>query len=193
MKKGFLVLLFCAAVFGSMAQTDVYFRFANPKVESGNPSVFTFDIEMKANQPGTYQRDLQIYFDYSGDAFGKEIVKNENLSIEKLMLMEGSIEGTPKYSFIKVTDVMNQDRVAILTEFTAEDIKPGPDFYNMVPEEWAGLARISIKIKNNEPKAGIKYIRELMEGGLYYAKTDSKPYKYDSLIIDNDLVKESLK
>ncbi|MBN1340495.1 MAG: hypothetical protein JXA03_14290 [Bacteroidales bacterium] len=193
MKKGLLLFFLCTVFMAGMTQPDVYFRFANPQVIPGDPGVFTFDIEMMSNQPDTYQRDLQVYFDYSGEAFGDDIVKNNNLVIEKLMLMDGVIGDTPKYSFIKVTDVNNFHRVAILTEFTAEEVKPGPDYYNLVPEEWSGLARISIKIKSEDSKAGIKMIQELMEGGLYYTKTDSKPYKYDKLIIDNDLIKENLK
>ena len=175
------------------AQVDVSFRFANAQVNSDDAGLFQFDIEMKASQLDTYQRDLQIFMDYNPKAFGSEIVKNELINVEKLELMQGDISGEDKYSFIRITDVNNADRIAILTEFTAEKSSSGPGFYNMVTTDFIGLARITIKIKNSDEKAGIKMVHKLMDGGLYYAKTDSKPYKYDKLIIDNDLIDTSLK
>jgi hypothetical protein len=188
----FIVAVAISGFANSQEDVNVHVRFANAGPVEEDPGLFGFDIEMKADQPGTYQRDLQFYFDYSKEAFGVDIFKNEAMAVSKLELMEGDIEGVEKYGFIRITDVQNQNRIAILTEFTAEEVKSGPGFYNMVTEEWQGVARIQIRIRNSDAVAGIKFVHELMEGGLYYAKTGSKPYKYTKLYVENDLMDASL-
>ena len=69
-----IFILFSSFVF---PQTQLSFRFSNPLIIEGNPDLLQFDVEIKADETGTFLRDLQIYFDYNSLAFGSNIFINQ--------------------------------------------------------------------------------------------------------------------
>lgn len=193
MKRLALLTGLVALAIAMQAQSTLYFRFANTEIKEGAPSYLVFDIELKAGELDTYQRDLQVFIDYNPDAFGENIVSKGRIELEKLDLMQGETDDSEKYKFIKITDVNDRNRFAFLTEFTTDEKHPGPAFFNMVPTEYTGFVRVKMEIKDDNQKAGIKFVEELMSDGQYYAKTDSKPYKYEKVVLENSLADKSLK
>jgi hypothetical protein len=192
MKRFFLAILACILILPGIGQETLKFRFNNAKVTGSEPARLQFDIEIMSENPGTYQSDLQVFFDYSTAAFGKDISKNKKLTVSKLELMDGKIGDEEKYLILNITD-SNEGRIAIMSEYNTEAKSQTPDFYNMVPNTWKGLFRISIEIKNPSATAGIKFCESQMADGEYYVTQNESPKKYSKITCENDLLKQGLK
>jgi len=174
MKKSSLLLiiaiLFSICLF---SQTQLSFRVSNPYVIEGTTDVFQFDVDVKANVAGTFQRDLQVYLDYNTLAFGVDIVANGKVTVSMLDLM------SDHYQIVNSTD--NTDaKIAVITEATEELNQNGSDMYfNEVTTEWTGLLRFQIDISDADQPTGISFDEDLMNGGQYRQDlTSTDPIAY---------------
>ncbi|MCD4746005.1 MAG: T9SS type A sorting domain-containing protein [Bacteroidales bacterium] len=193
----FLAILLFFAFLSEAQQPQLTWRFTNAKVISGNPSIFQFDVEVKCNQEGTYQSDMQIYFNYNTFAFGENIrgiPGNINfprkIHYRKLELIQGEFAGISKYNI--VNDANNtSSRYAIITE--ASFPMANPLFMNEVDTDFKGFLQFQIKIEDYTQLAGIEFKGFLMNGGEYYRDANSQISKYfDPCLYDNDLLEVSL-
>jgi hypothetical protein len=190
MKK--LTLIF-AIVFllGNIAnsQTQLTWRFARPQVIAGTPDIFQFDVQVKADAAGTFQRDLQVYFDYNTAAFGTDIFANGKVQVQNLLLMN------TYYTQVNTAD-NTSSTLAVITEAINEMTDPGSSTkFNEMPIDFIGLLRFKIEIADNSQLAGITFNETLMNGGQYeqsIANTDPIAYQ-DPCLYENSLSNSSLK
>jgi len=181
-----VLLLSCNLAF---SQTQLSFRFSNPLIIDGSPQLFQFDVEVKANETGTFVRDIQIYFDYNPLAFGGDIVANGKVVVTNLALMNGH------YQTINQTD-NTSSKFAVITEATEEMNQHGSAIYfNEVPLNYIGFLRFQIEIANTTETAGISFDQVLMNGGQYRQSTTSvEPVVYQiPNLYENSLENLSLK
>jgi len=185
-----ILILISSALF---AQTQLSFRISNPYVISGTPDVFQFDVDVKADAAGTFQRDLQLYLDYNTSTFGSEIVANGKLTVAMLDLL------ADHYQIVNTVD--NTDsKIAIITEATEELNQNGSAaYFNEVTTEWTGLLRLQIDIADATQLTGIEFDEDLMNGGQYMqdvASTDPLAYNdpslYENSINNIDLVGQDI-
>jgi hypothetical protein len=169
-------------------QTQLSFRFSNPLIIEGNPDLFQFDVEIMADETGTFLRDLQIYFDYNSLAFGSSIFTNGKVTVSNLALMNNH------YQMVNSAD-NKSSKFAVILEATEEMNHPGSAWYfNEVPITYTGLLRFQIKISDTAQTSGITFDQELMNGGQYMqatASTDPISYQFTN-IYDNSLTNLSL-
>jgi hypothetical protein len=162
MKKSSLLLailvFFSTCLF---SQTQLSFKISNPYVLSGTPDIFQFDVDVKADVAGTFQRDLQVYLDYNTSAFGTDIVANGKVTVTTLDLM------ADHYVIVNSTD-NTASKIAVITEATEElDQNGGATYFNEVTTEWTGLLRFQIDIADANELTGIAFDELLMNGGQY--------------------------
>ncbi len=194
MKKNTLLII--SIIFFStclFSQTELSFRLSNPYVVAGTPDVLQFDVDVKADEAGTFQRDLQVYLDYSTLAFGSDIVANGKVTVSMLDLM------ADHYQIVNITD--NTDaKIAVITEATEElNQNGGATYFNEVETSWVGLLRFQIDISDANELTGISFDEALMNGGQYMqdlSSTDPIPYLnpnlYENLITDITLVGQDI-
>ncbi len=90
MKKFYLIFaLFTLVSITVTSQPQLTWRFANCEVINAGTQL-QFDVEVKANVAGSFQRDLQVYFDYNTAAFGSNIVANGKITYTPLALMNAT-------------------------------------------------------------------------------------------------------
>jgi hypothetical protein len=176
MKKN--ILLVVSIIFFStclFAQTQLSFRFSNPYVVAGTPDVFQFDVDVKANNAGTFQRDLQVYLDYNTGAFGSDIVASGNVTVTPLDLM------ADHYVIVNTTD-NTESKIAVITEATEELNQNGSAaYFNEVSTSWTGLLRFQIAIVDAGELTGLAFDEALMNGGQYRQDVAStNPIAYTS-------------
>jgi len=187
-----ITLLFTMLTFVSLlgvSQTQLTWRFARPQVIAGTPDIFQFDVEVKADVAGSFQRDLQVYFDYNTLAFGSDIVANGKVSVSNLTLMDNF------YFVVNSADNTNS-KFAVITEATNEMSQIGSaTFFNEVSTSFTGFLRFQIEILDNNQLAGVSFDQALMNGGQYMqsgSNTDPIAYVNPSLY-ENSLASSSLK
>ncbi len=174
-------------------QTQLSFRFSNPHVISGPPDMFQFDVDVKADGSGTFHCDLQVYLDYSTDAFGPGIVGNGKVIVSTLNLMSGH------YLIVNTTD-NTTSKIAIITEATEEMAQTGSsDYFNEMETSWVGLFRFQIEIAGADELTGITFDETLMNGGQYMQSLTSTdpivytdPNLYENTLSDLSLVGQDL-
>jgi len=177
-------------LFSSFAfpQAQLSFRFSNPLIIEVNPALLQFDVEIKADETGTFLRDLQIYFDYNSLAFGSSIFTNGKVTVSNLAIMNNH------YQMVNSAD-NKSSKFAVILEATEEMNHPGSAWYfNEVPITYTGLLRFQIKISDTTQTSGIAFDQNLMKGGQYMqatASTDPVSYQFAN-IYDNSLVNLSL-
>jgi hypothetical protein len=195
MKKFTLFFVCCVLIGGFvMAQETLTWRFANPQVISGSPDIFQFDVQVKASAAGTFQRDLQVYFDYNTAAFGADIVANGKIAVSELELMNNASFPSATYSIVNSAD-NTSSKFAVITEADNELTQSGTTTYFLeMPTEFTGLLRFQIDIANAAELAGISFDATLMDGGQYKQSTsNTDPVKYaEAAVYDNDLTNASL-
>jgi hypothetical protein len=187
-----IILIFTMLTFVSflgMSQTQLTWRFARPQVIAGTPDIFQFDVEVKADAAGTFQRDLQVYFDYNTLAFGNDIVANGKVSVSNLTLMDN-------FYFVVNSADNTSSKFAVITEATNEMSQSGSlTYFNEVSTTFTGFLRFQIEIADANELAGISFDQALMDGGQYMqsvSNTDPVAYVNPSLY-ENNLVNSSLK
>jgi len=155
------------------AQPQLTWQFNNIEVINAGTQL-RFDVEVKANVAGSYQRDLQIYFDYNTLGFGSNIVANGKISYSPLTLMDAA-----KYVVVNMAD-NTSSKFAIITEAINEMTQPGSaTYYREITTTYQGLLRFTITLASNTQTAGIAFDQVLMNGGQYYQSTsNTDPVKY---------------
>jgi len=176
MKKFYLFFALVTLVsFTVTSQPQLTWQFANVEVVNAGTKL-QFDVEVKASVAGSYQRDLQIYFDYSTLGFGSNIVANGKITYTPLTLMDAT-----KYVVVNMAD-NTSSKFAIITEAINEMTQPGSaTYYREVTTTYQGFLRFSITIApgGNTQTAGIAFDQVLMNGGQYYqSTTNTDPVKY---------------
>ncbi len=194
--KKFTLFFACCVLMGGLlfGQETLTWRFANPQVIAGSPDVFQFDVEVKASTAGTFQRDLQVYFDYNTAAFGSDIVANGKISVSELELMDNPSFPSATYSIVNSAD-NTSSKFAVITEADNELAQAGSSTYFLeVPTEFTGLLRFQIDIASASELAGISFDGTLMDGGQYKQSTsNTDPVKYaEAAVYDNNLTNASL-
>jgi hypothetical protein len=184
MKKFYVIFaLFALISLTVTAQPQLTWRFANVGLINAATQL-QFDVEVLANAGGTYQRDLQIYFDYNTLGFGSNIVANGKITYTPLTLMDIS-----KYVVVNMAD-NTSSKFAIITEAIDEMTQPGSAAdYTEITTSYQGLLRFTIDIASLGQSAGIVFDQVLMNGGQYYQSTsNTNPIKYaDPSVYNNDL------
>jgi len=170
------------------SQTQLSFRISSPYVITGTPDVLQFDVDVKADDAGTFQRDLQLYLDYNTMAFGSDIVANGKITVTALDLM------ADHYQVVNIVD--NTDaKIAIITEATEElDQNGSATYFNEVTTEWTGLLRFQIDIADANELTGIAFDENLMNGGQYRQDVSStNPIAYlNPSLYENNLANINL-
>ena len=155
-----LLLSMLVSVF-VFSQVQLTFRFSNAHVISGTPDVFQFDVDVKASEPGTFQRDMQIYLDYNTAAFGVDMVDAGKITVSQLSLM------SDHYQIVNIAD-NTESKFAIITDALEELNQNGSeDYFNQILTTFEGLIRIEIEISDIDEFTGISFDEELMNGGQY--------------------------
>jgi hypothetical protein len=194
MKKFTFTLLSVLLLTGYLfPQTQLSFRFSNPHVIFGTPDMFQFDVDVKADGPGTFHRDLQVYFDYNTVAFGPGVVENGKLIVSTLSLM------SDHYQIVNITD-NTTSKIAIITEAIEEMSQSGSsDYFNEIGTSWTGLLRFQIEIAGADEFTGISFDEALMNGGQYMQSLTSfdpivylNPNIYENTIANLSLVGQDL-
>ena len=194
MKKFTLILLSVLLLTGySFSQEQLSFRFSNPHVIFGAPDMFQFDVDVKADVPGTFHRDLQVYLDYNTVAFGPGIVENGKVIVSTLNLMSNH------YQIVNITD-NTTSKIAIITEAIEEMGQSGsPDYFNEMETSWVGLLRFQIEIAGANELTGITFDEALMNGGQYMQSLTSfdpivylSPNIYENAITNLSLTGQDL-
>jgi hypothetical protein len=184
MKKFYLIFALISLISLTItAQPQLTWRFNNVEVVNAGTKL-QFDVEVKANVAGSYQRDLQIYFDYNTLGFGSNIVGNAKITYSPLTLMDIS-----KYVVVNMAD-NTSSKFAIITEAIDEMTVPGGSAdYTEITTTYQGLLRFTINIASNAQAAGIAFDQALMNGGQYYQSTsNTDPLKYmDPSLYENNL------
>ncbi len=189
MRKVLLIFTMLTFVsFLGMSQTQLTWRFAKPQVIAGTPDIFQFDVEVKADNAGSFQRDLQVYFDYNTLAFGTDIVANGKVSVTDLTLMDNF------YFVVNSADNTNS-KFAVITEATNEMSQSGSlTYFNAVSTSYTGVLRFQIEISDANQLAGIDFDQNLMNGGQYMQSvSNTDPIAYvNPCLYDNNLTNLSL-
>jgi hypothetical protein len=186
MKKFYLIFALLSLISLTItAQPQLTWRFNNVEVINAGTQL-QFDVEVKANAAGSFQRDLQIYFDYNNAGFGSNIVANGKISYSPLTLMDAA-----KYVVVNMAD-NTTSKFAIITEAINEMTQPGSaTYYKEVTTTYQGLLRftINIAVGGNNQTAGIVFDQVLMNGGQYYQSlSNTDPLKYlDPSLYENNL------
>ncbi len=178
----FALLFFAGAA--TFSQEQISFKFSNAKIIGGTHDVLQFDIEIKADAPGTFHRDLQVYLDYNTLAFGEGAVAAGKVSISALELMDSH------YLTVSLVD-NTPSKFAFISEAVEELNQPGTaTHFSEVPVEYTGFIRVQMEIDDNNILAGIAFDEELMNGGQYMQSTTSTdPIAYnDPCVFENDLM-----
>ena len=183
--KKFALLFACLTLmsFYVTSQPQLTWHFANFEVINAGTQL-QFDVEVKASAAGTYQRDLQIYFDYNTAGFGSNIVANGKITYTPLALMDAS-----KYVVVNMAD-NTSSKFAIITEAINEMTQPGSaTYYKEITTSYQGLLRFTITIASNTQTAGIAFDQALMNGGQYYqSASNTDPVKYQETgLYENNL------
>jgi hypothetical protein len=174
MKKFYVIFaLFTLVSLTVTAQPQLTWRFNNVEVINAGTQL-QFDVEVMANAGGSYQRDLQIYFDYNTLGFGSNIVANGKITYSPLTLLDAT-----RYVVVNMAD-NTSSKFAIITEAINEMTQPGSStYYREVTTSYQGLLRFTINIASNTQTAGIAFDEALMNGGQYYqSTTNTDPIKY---------------
>jgi parallel beta-helix repeat protein len=198
-----IIILFVGASIASTIGADINrlyvdlgpqltWRFTDPQIVPGTPDKLIFDVEIKCDVPGTFHRDLQIYFNYNTDAFGDSIVTNGKISISDLYLMNDQ----PYYYYVNYPGSDNSpSRYSLLTANSKEGYMVGsPTYFTEVPTSWAGFVRFQIEITDATELAGIFFGETQMNTGQYYQNTSvPAPESYaNPSLYENDLLNEPL-
>jgi hypothetical protein len=185
--KKFALLFACLTLmsFYVSSQPQLTWQFANAEVINAGTQL-QFDVQVKASAVGSYQRDLQIYFDYNTLGFGSNIVANGKITYTPLSLLDAS-----QYLVVNMAD-NTSSKFAIITEAINEMTQPGgTTYYKEVTTDFQGLLRFTIDIApgSNLQAAGIAFDQALMNGGQYkQSTTNTDPVKYtDPCLYANDL------
>jgi len=184
MKKFYVIFALLSLIsLAITAQPQLTWRFANAEVINAGTKL-QFDVEVKANVAGSFQRDLQIYFDYSTLGFGSSIVANGKITYSPLTLLDAA-----QYVVVNMAD-NTTSKFAIITEAINEMAQPGSaTYYKEVTTTYQGLLRFTINIASNTQAAGIAFDQALMNGGQYYQSTsNTDPLKYlDPSLYENNM------
>jgi hypothetical protein len=188
MKKFYLIFALVSLISLTItAQPQLTWRFNNVEVINAGTQL-QFDVEVMANVTGSFQRDLQIYFDYNPVAFGSNIVANGKITYSPLTLLDAG-----QYLVVNAAD-NTTSKFAIITEAINEMTQPGSaTYYKEVTTTYQGLLRFTINIApgGNTQMAGIAFDQVLMNGGQYYQSTTPgthDPVKYlDPCLYNNNL------
>jgi hypothetical protein len=181
-----ILLLFSNSAF---SQTQLSFRFSNPLFIEGSPQLFQFDVDVKANETGTFLRDLQVYFDYNPWAFGDSIVTNGKVTVTSLDLMQNH------YQVVNQAD-NTSSKFAVIIDATEEMNHSGSvENFNEMPISFTGLLRFQVEIADANETTGISFYQVLMNGGQYRQSTSFiEPVVYlNPNIYENSLSNLSLK
>lgn len=182
MKTSILFSFFFVLGVTVLAQSQLTWRFADVQViDAGNQ--LQFDVEVKASAPGSFHRDLQVYFTYNMLGFGPDINASGAITVTPLSLMNDH------YSIVNTADNTGST-FAIITEADNEMSQSGSaTYFNEVPTDFTKLLRCTIDITDNTEPAGIAFEESLMNGGQYYQSTSgTDPEKYtDPNLYDNNL------
>lgn len=177
-----IVLLFALLITFSgyvISQPTLSWQFANYEVINAGTQL-QFDVEVMADAAGTFQRDLQVYFDYNTAGFGSSVAGG--VTVTPLSLMDSH------YFVVNVAD-NTSSKVAIITEATNEMTQAASaTYFNEMPTTFTGLFRITLNILSNTEMAGITFDPALMNGGQYYQDSPAGALKYaDACVYVNDL------
>lgn len=175
-----IILLVGTTVF---SQEQLSFKFTNVQIVTGTPDVLQFDIAIKADNAGTFHRDLQIYVDYNTVAFGENVVVNGKITVTALDLMSNH------YTTVALVD-NTTSKFAFISEANEELNQPGSStYYTEMPDTYLGFIRVQMEIADNNNLAGIAFDEALMNGGQYkQSLTSTDPIAYvDPNLYENDL------
>lgn len=171
----FIMLL---ATYFSFAQTTLTFNLnKTDETISQNGYLSTFEVELKADQAGTYHTDLQVYLNYEKDIALNTVVLNDQVNVTSLTLLNGDYAGSEKYEIANIAD--NTDhRIAVITEPFASSAFSS-NILTEVPTEFAPLIRIEILSQKSMSLDDVSFCEELMNGGQYYW-SEGKEYPYST-------------
>lgn len=172
----------------TIGQPQLTFRFSNPVISESTPPVFQFDVDIKASQPGTFLRDLQVYLNYNTSAFGSNVVANGKITVTKLALLSNH------YQIVNQADNSGSG-YAIITEGINEMNQSGSGtYFNEAPLDFTGILRFQIEITDISQTAGVFFDEALMNGGQYHQSTvNTNPIAYQNTnLYDNTLNNLSL-
>jgi hypothetical protein len=168
------------AVTFAQPPAQLNFRFANPQVISGSPEIFSFDIEIQADQPGTAYNTIQLLLDFNTTAFGTSPSSTVTAVLD------------PAFSFPPYlsTGISYQAPNSILYGAVPFG-NPPPGFASLTVVSNSGyqtLVTCQMEIFDNSQLAGVDFNIGLMHPqNQYITQTNPVPAAY-AVIFDNDLL-----
>ncbi|MCD4734476.1 MAG: T9SS type A sorting domain-containing protein [Bacteroidales bacterium] len=140
--------------------STLYWKFTNYYILNDS---LHFDVEVKCSHPGTFHNMTKLCFNYDTTLFGSSIAANNNISFDRLELLEGDLSGTPLYNIINYTDI-TPSCFGIMAE--AGFIIPDPSFMNEVDTALSGYMRFRIVYNGSSPNSPdiILFTEDLMNG-----------------------------
>lgn len=165
----------------TISQDQLTFRFANIQILPGIPEKVQFDIEVKADTPGTFPHILQVLLDYDTLGFGSNIAYNINFSVEYL-----EIDFDPPFPPYAIPRIVNSssNRLAI---GCFQDAYPNID---SIPTIFTGLVQIQMEVIDPNFITGIEFMEKFMNGGQCKADTETqwfKEYYSDPNLYEGDI------
>lgn len=162
MKKLFLYFLFLL-VHASLGQTLTW-RIANPQVTGTAPGTdsLEFDVEVRVNSGTFYIKDLNIYFDYSTQAFGSNIAAAA--AVSKGQLIQGNVLSFQKYTVTKANNTSSRLSIPIATFFDQPNADPGA--HNQVTTTFQAVVHISLPIANSNSFPEVTFVDSTGASGL---------------------------
>jgi hypothetical protein len=204
MKKAKLLLSTLAAmliVFAVNAQ-PIYFQISDVMYANADTEL-QFNVQTHTDVNATYFRDFQLFFEYSGGAFGTNIFANGNVVVTPIGIMIADPTNilAPLYELVNPGADNGPTTFAVLTATTYPGALGGaaltiPAFgvfpYNHeTPLTYVDWLQINITILDNVGFTPDIYLRQdKMDGGQYYTGTaDATPIKYDDpSFYENDVI-----
>lgn len=166
--------LFCLMLLigaGVLAQPQLSFKFAEPKIEFfvGLGNYLVFDIQVKSDEAGYYLYSGGLSMEYNASAFDVT-----NVVVFKGTLLEGTFQYgpqvLPRYADPFVT--LNSGRISIpiipgTNNINANPTSPASRF-NEVPTDWVSLVTLWVLIDNSSEAAGVYFYESLMNGQIFH-------------------------
>lgn len=154
---------------------------------SNDGNNYIFDVELKADNSGTYHSRGMVYLNYNSEAFGEHIHFNNNVTVSRLDLLNEPVSGqNDKYSTINIID-NTPNTLAITWALNHQNQAPSNTYHTLLPTISAGLFQISFSILNPAVSIDICFNENLMDGQQFKLIDTAEEQAYDSNIYNNCL------
>ncbi|NVK28159.1 MAG: hypothetical protein HWE14_08945 [Flavobacteriia bacterium] len=184
--------------FTSIAQEQLDFQISNTTVTSGTPDTLEVTVQIRASVGSSCLRTSQLYFNYNSDAFGTNLIDNQQIRVEKGALIEDVLfNGTTPISIYSIDTADNtSSRLAITVTSTQQATNCGDDLFfpgsgsnahATVGSTWTDFIILHIPIVDATKLPKIEWQSTLSSGQQFFQTTSASPEQSalpDSFFLD---------